>query len=358
MSSQTKQMAIDLIAEACESGARESRACDVLGLSCRTLRRWREQLRAHGALSDRRQDAAQQRCWPQALTPEERQQALQVCNSPEFRSLPPSQIVPILADRGVYIASESTFYRVLREANQCNRRGRARAPRKLAKPMAWQATAPNQVWSWDITFLPTCIKGEFYRLYMVVDVYSRKIVGWEVHLEEASVHASRLIQKACMANGITQDGLVLHSDNGSPMKGATMLATLQRLGVVPSFSRPSVSDDNPYSESLFRTLKYCPGYPNKPFETIDQARQWVLAFVTWYNNEHRHSGIQFVTPAQRHDQIDTAMLKTRTAVYEAAKAAQPLRWKNRPVRNWSPVNEVWLNPPKEHRSPSHMRMAA
>ena len=351
-------MAIELIAQACTAGATEHKACTVLGFSCRTLRRWREQLHQHGDLADRRQCAAAQRHYPQALTAEEQQLALNTCNSPEFRSLPPSQIVPMLADRGLYIASESTLYRLLKQTGQCAHRGRAKARAPSPRPLAWKAEGPNQVWTWDITYLPTAVKGEFYRLYMVVDVFSRKIVGWEIHPEETSYHAALLIQKACRANGIMVDQLVLHSDNGSPMKGATMLATLQRLGVMPSFSRPSVSDDNPYSESLVRTLKYGPTYPSRPFASLAQARQWVLTFAKWYNHEHRHSGIKFVTPAQRHQRADSALLEHRQAVYEQAKAASPQRWKNRKVRNWSPISEVWLNPPKEQRASSDRRTAA
>ena len=146
----------------------------------------------------------------------------------------------------------------MKEAKQLSHRGKARVPRAVKKPKSYKATGPNQVWTWDITYLASVITGRFYRLYMVLDIYSRKIVGWEVHKNETAGHASVLIRKACLAEGINKKGLVLHSDNGSPMKGATMLATLQKLGVVPSFSRPSVSDDNPYSESLFRTLKYTP----------------------------------------------------------------------------------------------------
>lgn len=351
-------MAIELIDWARGQGARESLACDVLGLTCRTLRRWRERLQASGSLQDRRSIGGPVDGLGHALTEAQRQQILDVCNSSEFQSLPPSQIVPILADRGIYLASESSFYRVLRRADQTNRRGKANRPAHVARPKAWKATKPNQVWSWDITFLPTLVKGEFLRLYMITDIYSRKIVGWEVHREESAQHAAVLIQKACLAHGVQKDQLVLHSDNGSPMKGATMLSTLQRLGIMPSFSRPSVSDDNPYSESLFRTLKYDPKYPRKPFESIDTARQWVLGFAHWYNNTHRHSGIKFVTPIQRHEAHDSALLAKRDEVYEQAKANYPQRWRNRPTRNWSHVGAVWLNPDKENQRSGHLRMAA
>ena len=156
-----------------------------------------------------------------------------------------------------------------------------------------------------------------------------------------------MVTKACLSEGITHPGLVLHSDNGSPMQGATMLSTLQRLGVVPSFSRPSVSDDNPYSESLFRTMKYTPAYPTKPFESIESARQWVHGFVRWYNTEHRHSSISFVNPQQLHEGKDIAILKNRDKVYQAARKRHPERWSGN-TRNWEPVTEVWLNPPKEN----------
>lgn len=350
-----KQIAITLIQEAVHAGARRHKACAILGITCRTLLRWQT---AGQDLDDKRQQAAA-RIYAHALTEQEQQQILAVCNQSEYQSLPPSQIVPKLADKGIYIASESSFYRVLKAHEQLNRRGRAQPPRPVAEPRSWVATAPNQVWSWDITYLPSALRGQFYRLYMTIDVYSRLITGWEVHLDESAQHAAILIDKACLKHGVSKGQLVLHSDNGSPMKGATMLATLQRLGVVPSFSRPSVSDDNPYSEALFRTLKYTPAYPAKPFASLKQARQWVHQFVTWYNTMHCHSGIQFVTPEQRHTRQDKAILNHRSAVYEAAKQAKPERWKNRSVRNWKPVEEVWLNPPKEHGiPPENIRLAA
>ena len=333
-----KQMAIQLIDEAVQAGARQYKACVVLGITCRTLLRWR----SAQSLVDRRK-GAQKHC-PHALGEIGRQRILEACNRPEHQSLPPSQIVPRLADEGVYIASEASFYRVLREHDQVNRRGRAQAPHQRAKPAAVAADASNQAWSWDITYLPSAIRGQFHRLYMVVDIYSRLIVGWEVYSEELSSHAADLIAKACQRQHVRHGQLVLHADNGSPMKGATMLATLQKLGVVPSFSRPSVSDDNPYSEALFRTLKYTPAYPAKPFADLDEARQWVARFVTWYNTEHRHSGIRFVTPAQRHAGEDTAILALRTAVYEKAKQTHPDRWRGRATRDWAPIGTVWLNP--------------
>lgn len=259
--------------------------------------------------------------------------------------MPPSQIVPALADDGVYVASESRFYRVLRDAEQLQHRGKARAPRTVTKPTGYQATEPNQVWSWDITFLATTILGLFFRLYLVMDIYSRKIVAWEVYETETAKQAAAVIPKACLVEGVSRDQLVLHSDNGSPMKGATMLAMLQKLGIMPSFSRPSVSEDNPYSESLFRTLKYTPAYPAKPFDTLLAAREWVQTFVRWYNEVHRHSGIRFVTPAERHGGQEREILANRQIIYAEAKRQHPERWSGS-IRNWALQGAVWLNPAK------------
>lgn len=335
-----RQMAISLINEAVEAGARCFKACAILRLSIRTFKRWTKDKK----LEDQRQFSQHKPANKLSLS--ERNQLLKVCNSGEYASLPPSQIVPMLADKGVYIASESTFYRVLRDEKQLYHRGRARMRKNIVKPNAYAATSANQVWSWDITYLAANIKGMFYRLYLILDVYSRKIVGWEVHESETSEHASILMKKTCLAENIAQSALVLHSDNGSPMKGATMLGMLQNLGVVPSFSRPSVSNDNPYSESLFRTLKYTPAYPSKPFESLDKARAWVLEFVQWYNHEHHHSMIQFVTPVQRHLGEDIAILKQRKKVYETAKKLNPKRWSGS-TRNWNHQAVTHLNPTNE-----------
>ena len=330
--------------EANQAGASREKACQGLGISVRTYQRWtKQELKTDGRPQAERPEPANK------LTPEEREKILAICNQEEYQSLPPRQIVPALADKGIYIASEATFYRVLKETNQLHHRGKAQAPRKLSKPQSYKASGPNQVWSWDITYLASAIIGIFYRLYLVMDVYSRKIVGWEVHDSETAAHASVLIRKAALAEGLNEEGLVLHADNGSPMKGATLLATLQRLGIVPSFSRPSVSDDNPYAESLFRTLKYTPAYPSKPFESLEAARQWVHTFVRWYNEAHRHSRIQFVTPAERHSRKDRQILANRKAVYAAAKERYPERWSGE-TRNWDPIEAVWLNPDKEQAS--------
>jgi transposase InsO family protein len=253
----------------------------------------------------------------------------------------PKQIVPLLADRGTYVASESTFYRVLHEEKLQHRRTRARPPAK--RPREHAADGPWQVASWDITYLRSHVRGGFFFLYLVEDIWSRKIVGWDVHDAESSELAAALVSRVRLSAGRDLRGWVLHSDNGGPMKGATMLATLQRLGVVPSFSRPRVSDDNPFAESLFRTMKYRPEYPAAGFATVDDARRWVAAFVRWYNHEHQHSGIGFVTPANRHVGADVEVLAARRDVYERARLRHPARWSHE-TRSWSRPAVVTLNP--------------
>ena len=327
---------LTLIDEAVAAGARLSAACGLLSISTRSVDRWRAQ--------DGGED---QRKGPRTapghkLTPAEREAVLAAANCAEFRDKSPRQIVPTLADRGEYIASESTFYRVLHEENLMQHRERARPP-SSKKPKEQIARAPNQVWCWDITYLRSSRRGEFYYLYLILDIYSRKIVGWWVAVEESMDIASDLIERATREQAVRKDELVLHADNGGPMKGSTMLATLHRLGVLASFSRPRVSDDNPYAEALFRTLKYRPGYPRQPFESIDSARAWVSGFVEWYNGEHLHSSIRYVTPDSRHVHRDAAILAARHRVYRAAYARTPSRWTGN-TRNWTPIGAVALNP--------------
>jgi len=326
------------VEKAVAAGARRRPACALLGLSARTLERWR----ARGAL---REDGRRTRVQVarNQLSAAERERVLALANGAAFADLPPSQIVPMLAERGEYIASESTFYRLLRGAGQLRHRQPSRPARARHKPRALAASAPNQLYSWDITYLPGAIRGAFWYLYLFVDLYSRKIVGWQVYEAESSEWAAEIVRDIAAREGLERDQVILHADNGGPMRGATMLATLQALGIAPSFSRPAVSNDNPYSEALFKTLKYRPAYPLRPFRELTEARQWVAGLVQWYNHTHRHSAIQFVTPAQRHAGMDTAILTRRRAVYAAAQARNPQRWSGR-TRNWDPVETVYLNP--------------
>ena len=319
-----------------KEGARRTKACEVLGISVRTLQRWEKEPGGEGKRRGPKGKPAH------ALTEEEKKEVVAVMNALEFCDLPPSQIVPILADGGMYIASESTMYRILREEKLLAHRSAVR-PRGHRQPTAYEASGPNQVWCWDITYLRSVVRGLFFFLYLVVDIWSRKIVGWEVHERESLKLASELVLKACVEGGVDPEGLVIHSDNGGPMKGATLLATMQWLGIIPSFSRPSVSEDNAYAEALFRTLKYRPEYPRRPFENMEEARAWMVRFVTWYNYEHRHSGIRFVTPASRHEGEEGKILENRMWVYEEARKRNPRRW-SRGIRNWEPIMKVRLNP--------------
>jgi putative transposase len=327
---------VTLLDEAVAASARLTKACEVVNLSTRTVQRWRRQ----DGGEDKR--AGPLSAPTHQLSEAERKALLDTANSPEFRDKSPRQIVPTLADRGEYIASESTFYRVLHEEGLMKHREPVR-PGRSKKPQEHVARAPNQVWCWDITYLRSSVRGAFFYLYLIVDIYSRKIVGWCVEAEESMDRAADLIEHATRQHPMHEDGLVLHADNGGPMKGSTMLAKLHLLGVLASFSRPRVSDDNPYAEALFRTLKYRPGYPRKPFASVDTARAWVAGFVAWYNGEHLHSSLRYVTPNERHEGRDVAILAKRHDVYQAAYACTPGRW-TRHTRNWTPIGPVALNP--------------
>ena len=330
-----------LITEAVEGGARKALAAREAGITLRTLERWtpEDAVKADG------RPTASRAAPPNKLSAEERRAVLEIATSPRFASLPPTQIVPCLSDEGCYVASESSFYRILREENCQHHRGRARAPQPRPVPRHC-ATAPNQLWAWDITYLPGPVVGMFFFLYLVLDVFSRKIVAHEVHAVESSPHAATLIECAVRREGVAGSVIVVHQDNGSPMKGSTYLAKLAELGLTPSYSRPGVSDDNAYAESLFRTCKYRPAFPVHGFADIAQARAHMLAFTRWYNHEHKHRNLKFVSPAQRHEGQDGAIFTRRIAVYEAARARRPERWSGA-IRDWSLPREVWLNRPPE-----------
>lgn len=352
ISSLERQEMIKLVEEATTNGAKAEPACEIMGISIRTFQRWNSN---DEPLIDKRR-TCERKAPANKLTEAEKYKIIEIVNMPEYQDLPPSQIVPRLADKGEYIASESSFYRVLKENAQQHHRGRSKEPQ--TRPLSTHlAVKPNQVYTWDITYLNSEIKGKYYYLYLILDIFSRKIVGHEVWETESSKNASILIKRTLLREGIygRKESLVLHSDNGSPMKGATMLETLYQLGITPSRSRPRVSNDNPYSESMFKTLKYRPNFQPKGFKGIDEARAWVERFVNWYNNEHRHSGIKFLTPNQRHEGKAEAVLENRTFVYELAKVAHPERWSGK-TRNWELRQEVWLNPVKEKEGKEHKFM--
>jgi transposase InsO family protein len=317
----------------------------VAGIDLRTLQRWKA---GAGLQRGDGRPLAQRPIPAHALSAAEREQIVQVANEPRFADVPAARIVPALADEGVYLASESSFQRVLRAHGQMQHRGRAKPPRASRPPTTHVATAPRQVWCWDMTYLPAEVVGRWFYLYLILDVYSRKIVGFEVHDSDDAVHAAHLAKRTALAEGIhaMANKPVLHGDNGATLKATTVLAMLYWLGVKPSYSRPRVSDDNAYVESLFRTAKYRPEFPERGFENLQAAHKWAADFVRWYNHEHRHSGIRYVTPAQRHDGRDRDILAARHELYRQARDANPRRWSGR-TRNWSHIATVTLNPERK-----------
>lgn len=342
-SASERKAVIVLIQEANAAGARLVHACDEAGISLRTYRRWYRD----GMVRQDKRPTASRPTPANKLSKAEREEIITQCNRPEYSQLPPSQIVPDLLDRGVYIASESTFYRVLSEVGQLHHRGRSLAPERRREPTTHQANGPCEVWCWDITYCPSTVRGQFYYLYLFEDIFSRKLVGYEVHEAESGEHAAQLLQRSLLREQCLHKPLVLHSDNGAPMKAQTMKAKLEELGVLPSYSRPRVSNDNAYIESVFRVLKYRPQWPSSGFASLDEARQWVDHFVHWYNTEHKHSQLNFVTPEQRHKGEDTELLAQRKTILEQAKQRNPSRWGTRSVRNCEPAGPVTLNPEKE-----------
>lgn len=339
-----RQRSTQWIEQAHREGARLKPACGVAGIDVRTLQRWKTRGLDRG---DRRSTAIRP---PQAhaLTERERERILQIANEPHFAELPPTRIVPMLADDGIYIASESSFSRVFRAHGQLRHRGRSRTPQRRRPPSTHVATGPRQLWCWDLTFLASQVLGQWFYLYLILDVYSRKIVGFEVHETDSSDHAVALLRRTALAEGIhtLHRKPVLHGDNGATIKATTVLAMMNWLGLKASYSRPRVSDDNSFVEALFRTAKYRPMYPASGFANLEEARHWAREFVTWYNHDHRHSGIRYVSPAERHAGQDRDILARRHELYLKARAAHPRRWA-RHTRNWQPIEAVTLNPERE-----------
>lgn len=345
MSSLTqRQHILTLVDEAVGSGACLTKACEVIGIASSTLRRWRT---GNGEVKqDLRPTATRPEQKNKQLSVDEQQRLIEILSQPEFASLPPSQIVPALADTGVFYGSESTIYRLMKKRGLNNHRGRSKARQKKSPPRTHIADAINQVWMMDITFLPSRVKGQFYYLYMVEDLYSRYGVHWEVFAEENSEHTCRVIEQCMWREKCLLNPPTLHRDNGSTLKSQTVRQKMHDMGISSSHSRPRVSNDNAFVESLFRTLKYCPMWPSQGFESLELARDWANAFMHWYNHEHKHSALKFVTPAQRHRGEDVQILADRKAVYERAKEKNPLRWSGN-TRNWEHQTTMALNPMKE-----------
>jgi putative transposase len=314
-------------------GARKKKVCDFLGISIRTCQRWQK-----NGVEDSRKGS--KKCVPRKLSDSERQEILDTVNDPAYRDYNPHQIVPVLAQKGIYLASESTIYRILKESNQLHHRSNNKPAKKKAKPPELVATAPNQVWCWDITWLPTVVRGIFLFAYMIIDIFDKSIVGWEIHDREDSELAKQMFRR--ISGKMNLRGISLHSDNGNPMKGFALLSMLYYLGVMPSFSRPRVSNDNPYIESFFKTVKYTPGYPGQ-FRDIEHAREWMSNFVDWYNTKHLHSSLGYVTPDVYRKGIHHEIFRKRNATMEKAREKNPERWGSRDTRIWQSNNQVILN---------------
>ena len=342
--SEDRGVIVALLEEGISRGVSAKAIADLFGLATRTLRRWGLMIRAQGFSRDQRKGAT--RHVMHRFSEEERHQVLSTVNDPRFADLTPSQIVAILAEEGVYVGSESTIYRIMRQEGLLNHRGRSRPPREPREPPVLEATGIHQVLAWDITLLPGPVKGQFYYLYMVLDVWSRRIVGVEVHERECGELAKEFFDRVCRDEGIgSRSATILHADNGAPMRSYTLAAKLAELGISLSFSRPRVSNDNAYAESWFRTMKYHQSYPVRRFRDLLSVRAWVDGFVDWYNAEHRHSGIKYVTPNQRHYGEADAICTIRQQTYEQARQQHPRRWARSP-RDWSQPQIVQVNHPR------------
>ena len=337
-----------LLQEGLHAGASIKSVANLFGICSRTLKRWGVAIDAHGFSVDCRKGSS--RHVGHRFTAEERRRVLDTVNDPRFADLTPAQIVAILAEERVYVGSESTFYRIMREEGLLMHRGRARQPREPRPVPVLEARGIHQVLAWDITLLPGPVKGHFYYLYMVMDVWSRRILGTEVHEWESGQLARDFFDRVCRDEGINKESATtLHSDNGAPMRSFTLATKMTELGVSLSFSRPRVSNDNAFAESLFHTMKYHQSYPLRRFRDLVSVRAWVEGFVEWYNTEHRHSGIKYVTPNQRHYGQTDAICAIRQQTYEQAVLLNPQRWSKGP-RDWKQPEVVEVNHPRRMQS--------
>jgi putative transposase len=279
---------------------------------------------------------------PRALGDKERKTVLDMMNSERFCDMAPGEIYATLLDEGIYYCSERTMYRILDVASE-NHLRRQSTPRAYAKPELL-ATEPNQLWSWDITKLKSSRKWTYYYLYQIIDVFSRYTVGWMVSYRESAELAEALISETCLKQGIVREQLTIHADRGSSMRSKTVAELLVDLGVAKTHSRPHVSNDNPYSESAFKTLKYRPAFPDR-FMSIEEARAFCREFFDWYNNEHRHSGIAMLTPESVHYGTYKQIIEERHRMLEQAYLDHPERF----VRGMPKVEQlpehVWINKP-------------
>jgi putative transposase len=324
---------MDLVEDFAEPGVSMVAACSSLGVSRATLYRG-----THPAPPLAMREYAPS---PRRLGDDERQAIVDAMHSEEFVDQPPMEMFAKLLSRGVYLASIRTIYRVLAELGESKERRNQRLPRPYVKP-SLTATGPNQVWTWDITKLATLEKGVFLHAYVIIDLFSRYVVGWMVAAKECKHLAAQLFAEAAARHGI-EPGLIVHADRGAAMKSDTLAQLLATLGIDQSFSRPHVSDDNPFSESQFKTLKYQPDYPGF-FATLLHARGWLEAFFGWHNDEHHHSGLALFTPADVFFGRFVVVHAARQDALDAAHARHPERFPNGPPKAALPPAKVHINP--------------
>ncbi len=325
---ETRKWLLELTREAHAAGARLEATCQLLGISSRTILRWRKQCDWEDQRTLRHRPPGNR------LSEDEQRRILALLESREYRGLSPRQLVAKLAEQGTYLASESTIYRLLRARRRSAARAEA-SPPEMCSPQFRVAREPNQIWSWDISYLRGPVRGSRFYLYLVMDTFSRRIMGWHVSRAQSMHTAACFIRRTYKVNNLGRRSLVLHSDNGSPMRSTVMYTTLHQLGVTPSFSRSRMSSDNTFCESLFSIMKSHRTYP-RDFSSLREARGWMARFVRWYNGKHLHSGISFVTPDDRHFGRDRELLATRRYTYELAWSMRPDRWSRAP-RTWAPA---------------------
>lgn len=320
----------------------QRQSCEAVGITPRTLQNWRHAPDGDGRLD--RSNFTSPRQIPEDL----REQIVDRFCKADVRDLSLTQaFYKLLDENKEYWCSLSTLYRLFRARGLNARRAPTREARRRSKPTAYSAEKPNEVWTWDITYLRSSkYTGRFYYAYVIVDVYSRMVVSARVFEADNADFAVRFLGDAFRRYGIKPGQLVVHSDNGASMKAAPTLALLEKNGITFSHSRPRVSNDNPYSESFFRTLKYSGDYlyPRDGFDNAEEAEQWVQGFVDHYNEHHRHRGIRMVTPGQRYRGEDAEVLRRRRETMLEARRRHPERWITGRVLNCTPIKEVWLNP--------------
>jgi len=307
-----KNIVLAISDEAERRGCRRKIFMKAIGISERTVLNWKK-----NGTKDQRKGAV--KIIKNGLSAAEINAILDTACDRRFADLTPHEIVPILAEEGVYLASVSSFYRILKKHALVKSK-----PLGIRRePVEIKADRADVLWSWDISYLQTNVKGKYYYLYLFTDIWSRRIVGWNIYEQESAELAKELFCR--IAGSLNVKGVTLHSDNGGPMISSSFRLTLERLGVTASFSRPNTSNDNAFSESLFKTIKYSAGYP-KCFKRIEDACDWMERFVRWYNYEHRHSGIGYVTPMQRLNGDDVEIFLNRNRTFEEARKRNPERW--------------------------------